>query len=114
MLLVLPLHHVHGLINVLGCALWSGACCDMLPRFDAELTWERLAAGDLTVFMAVPTIYHRLIASWQSAAPATCSWRARPVRVTSPHGVGLGRACPCRRSSAGATSPATHCSSATA
>ena len=23
-LLVLPLHHVHGIINVLGCALWSG------------------------------------------------------------------------------------------
>ena len=24
-LLVLPLHHVHGIVNVLGCALWSGA-----------------------------------------------------------------------------------------
>lgn len=29
-LLVLPLHHVHGIINVLGCALWAGATCDMM------------------------------------------------------------------------------------
>jgi malonyl-CoA/methylmalonyl-CoA synthetase len=66
-LLVLPLHHVHGLVNVLCCALWSGACCEMLPRFDAELTWQRLADGQLTVFMAVPTVYHRLITSWEKA-----------------------------------------------
>lgn len=26
-LLVLPLHHVHGIINVLTCALWVGAKC---------------------------------------------------------------------------------------
>ncbi|HEV2245245.1 MAG TPA: AMP-binding protein, partial [Terriglobia bacterium] len=32
-LLCLPLHHVHGIINVVSCALWSGATCEMLPRF---------------------------------------------------------------------------------
>jgi len=68
-LLVLPLHHVHGLINVLCCALWSGATCTVEERFDAEVTWDHLAAGDLTLFMAVPTIYHRLIASWDAAPP---------------------------------------------
>ena len=26
----LPLHHIHGIINVLSCALWSGACCRKL------------------------------------------------------------------------------------
>ena len=31
-LLVLPLHHVHGIVNVVGCALWSGAVCEMLPE----------------------------------------------------------------------------------
>jgi acyl-CoA synthetase (AMP-forming)/AMP-acid ligase II len=31
---VLPLHHVHGIINVLSCALWSGAVCEMPPKFD--------------------------------------------------------------------------------
>jgi malonyl-CoA/methylmalonyl-CoA synthetase len=67
-LLVLPLHHVHGIINVLACALWSGAICEILEKFDAEAVWARLASGEITVFTAVPTIYHRLIASWEAAA----------------------------------------------
>jgi len=66
-LLVLPLHHVHGIVNVLSCALWSGARCDMLRQFDALETWARIARGDLTLFMAVPTIYHKLIAAWEAA-----------------------------------------------
>jgi malonyl-CoA/methylmalonyl-CoA synthetase len=61
-LLTLPLHHVHGIVNVIGCALWSGARCDMVPGFDAATVADRLAGGDLTLYMAVPTIYHRLIA----------------------------------------------------
>jgi malonyl-CoA/methylmalonyl-CoA synthetase len=61
-LLTLPLHHVHGIVNVIGCALWSGARCDMLPGFVAATVADRLAGGDLTLYMAVPTIYHRLIA----------------------------------------------------
>jgi len=62
---VLPLHHIHGIINVLGCALWSGACCEFLPKFDAAAVWERLASGRLSLFMAVPTIYARLISAWE-------------------------------------------------
>jgi malonyl-CoA/methylmalonyl-CoA synthetase len=69
-LLVLPLHHVHGIINVVGCALWAGATCEMLPRFDARETWQRIGTGRLTLFMAVPTIYQRLIAAWNEADPA--------------------------------------------
>jgi len=66
---VLPLHHIHGIVNVLSCALWSGACCEFLPRFEAGAVWRRLASGDITVFMAVPTIYHRLIGEWESTPP---------------------------------------------
>ena len=69
-LLVLPLHHVHGIVNVLGCALAAGASCEILPQFDAERAWDRLASGEITVFSAVPTIYHRLIASYDAATPA--------------------------------------------
>jgi len=69
-LLVLPLHHVHGIVNVLGCALAAGAGCEILPQFDAERAWDRLASGEITVFSAVPTIYHRLIASYDAASPA--------------------------------------------
>ncbi|MGB7556250.1 MAG: AMP-binding protein, partial [Candidatus Korobacteraceae bacterium] len=67
--LCLPLHHVHGIINVVSCALWSGATCEMLPRFDANVVWERIADGSVTLFMAVPTIYVKLIAAWETAPP---------------------------------------------
>jgi malonyl-CoA/methylmalonyl-CoA synthetase len=64
---ILPLHHIHGIINVLTCALWAGAECHMMPKFDAEAVWSRIAAGNLTLFMAVPTIYAKLIAAWDGA-----------------------------------------------
>jgi malonyl-CoA/methylmalonyl-CoA synthetase len=67
-LLCLPLHHVHGIINVVSCALWAGATCQMLPRFDANVVWDRIATGSLTLFMAVPTIYTKLIAAWDAAS----------------------------------------------
>jgi malonyl-CoA/methylmalonyl-CoA synthetase len=46
LLLVLPMHHVHGIINGLASALAVRATCEMLPRFDAEEVWARLASGD--------------------------------------------------------------------
>lgn len=64
----LPLHHIHGIINILCCALWSGACCEFLSRFDVDAVWEKLScSNDLTVFMAVPTIYSQLIHAWQES-----------------------------------------------
>lgn len=80
-LLVLPLHHVHGILNVVSCALWSGAIVEILPRFDSEAAWDRLASGDLTVFSAVPTIYHRLIGSWQAASPEVQAARSSGCRA---------------------------------
>ena len=66
---VLPLHHIHGIVNVLGCALWSGAVCDMHPSFNADAVWQRIERGGLTLFMAVPTIYARLVQAWNAATP---------------------------------------------
>ncbi len=60
----LPLHHVHGLVNVVSCALWSGARITFMPAFDAARVWEHVASSELTLFMAVPTIYHRLATTW--------------------------------------------------
>jgi malonyl-CoA/methylmalonyl-CoA synthetase len=68
-LLCLPLHHVHGIINVVSCALWSGAKCEMLPRFDVNAVWDCIAGGSITLLMAVPTVYVKLIAAWDSASP---------------------------------------------
>jgi len=59
--LFLPLHHIHGIINVVSCALWSGATIEPLGRFDIETVLQRVAADAYTVFMAVPTIYVKLI-----------------------------------------------------
>lgn len=71
---VLPLHHTHGIVNALLCALWSGALCEMFPTFDAESVWRRFVDGaegrqpPVTLFMAVPTIYAKLIAAWEAAS----------------------------------------------
>ena len=65
---VLPLHHTHGIVNALCCALWAGACCEMLPGFDEAEVWHRFQEQPLTLFMAVPTIYVRLIRYWESAS----------------------------------------------
>ncbi|MSR20392.1 MAG: long-chain fatty acid--CoA ligase [Gemmatimonadetes bacterium] len=83
-LLHLPLHHVHGIVNVLTSALWNGAVCDILPTFRPLDVWERLASGGLTLYMAVPTVYARLIDAWDEAAPekrSAWSLGARPCRL---------------------------------
>jgi malonyl-CoA/methylmalonyl-CoA synthetase len=67
---VLPLHHIHGIINALTCALWAGAVCEILPKFDAEEVWQRFVTGNATLFMAVPTIYVKLIEAWEAASLA--------------------------------------------
>ena len=65
-LCVLPLHHVHGIINVISCSLCSGATCEFLPSFSAEAIFNLFLRGKLNLFMAVPTIYFKLIAYWES------------------------------------------------
>lgn len=64
---VLPLHHVHGIVNALLCPLYVGAKCVMLPKFDSTTVWSYLLGINMptekrvSVFMAVPTIYAKLI-----------------------------------------------------
>jgi malonyl-CoA/methylmalonyl-CoA synthetase len=59
--LFLPLHHVHGIINVLSCALWAGATVHAMPKLDLTALCAQVAADTYSVFMAVPTIYVKLI-----------------------------------------------------
>lgn len=56
---VLPLHHIHGVQNILNTALYNGAAVEFAP-FDAGFCLERLTSGDVTCFHAVPTIYVKL------------------------------------------------------
>lgn len=67
---VLPLHHVHGIINVMSCALWVGGCCEFLPKFDSNKVWELFSKGNINLFMAVPTIYFKLIHYWEQQTEA--------------------------------------------
>lgn len=67
---VLPLHHTHGLVNALLCALWTGASCRMRKGFDADDAWRALVDTDVTLFMGVPTMYVQLIRRWREAGEA--------------------------------------------
>ncbi|MBO0929383.1 acyl-CoA synthetase [Fibrella aquatilis] len=66
----LPLHHVHGIINVVSCTLRAGGTVAFLPHFSAAAVFdwfEKTAnAGHVGVFMAVPTIYFKLIAYFET------------------------------------------------
>ncbi|NNF15285.1 MAG: AMP-binding protein, partial [Gammaproteobacteria bacterium] len=59
--LFLPLHHVHGIINILSCALWCGATVHLMPKLDIAGLCARVAARSYSLFMAVPTVYVKLI-----------------------------------------------------
>jgi malonyl-CoA/methylmalonyl-CoA synthetase len=74
----LPLHHVHGLSIALLNVLGAGGTARMMPAFDAAAAWEALAAS--TVFMAVPTIYAKLLGAFDAADEAT---QARWARAAS-------------------------------
>lgn len=76
---VLPLHHIHGLVNIVLSALYNSASLEMHSAFDAHSVWSsftrpsssplsstmssssRRAPPRPTLFMAVPSIYQRLI-----------------------------------------------------
>jgi malonyl-CoA/methylmalonyl-CoA synthetase len=64
-LCVLPLHHVHGIVNVVGCSLFAGATCQFIPSFSAEKIFTLFLEAKINVFMAVPTIYYKLITYWE-------------------------------------------------
>lgn len=57
----LPLFHVHGLLVALHGALHVGATSVVHPSFDASRVLQSLVSGECTVFMAVPTMYRRLL-----------------------------------------------------
>ncbi len=64
---VLPLHHIHGILNATCTPLRVGACVEFLPKFDTAEVFNAFSAGEVNVFMAVPTIYYKLVASYSSA-----------------------------------------------
>ena len=80
---VLPLHHTHGVIVALLGSFWAGATARIVP-FEAARVWELLA--DATVFMAVPTMYAKLMDAFRRADDAhRAAWSsgARGLRLAT-------------------------------
>lgn len=59
----LPLFHVHGLCFGLHASLLAGATMVMLDSFDPRVVLDILSRKETTMFMAVPTMYAKLIES---------------------------------------------------
>jgi malonyl-CoA/methylmalonyl-CoA synthetase len=51
---------------VVSSSLWSGAVCEFINGFSAEYIFHLFQKGEINVFMAVPTIYFKLITYWES------------------------------------------------
>ncbi|KIW07023.1 uncharacterized protein PV09_01917 [Verruconis gallopava] len=81
---VLPLHHIHGTVNALLTPLLAGSTIEFMFPFNAQNVWERFASPFLsasslpenlkekiTFFTVVPTIYNRLLQTYDSLAEET-------------------------------------------
>ncbi len=66
---VLPLFHVHGLVVAMHGALHAGSTVVMHEKFDPVRTLKTLEQEKITLFMGVPTIYHRLLHHWETERP---------------------------------------------
>ncbi|KAL7808464.1 hypothetical protein V8C44DRAFT_335584 [Trichoderma aethiopicum] len=112
---LLPLHHIHGVVNAILTPLIAGSSIEFMFPFNADAVWHRFAAPFLpppssssssvtngngstssphhqttkekiTFFTAVPTIYSRLLTTHPSL-PATI--RAASREAISPHNLRL-------------------------
>lgn len=87
---VLPLHHGHGFTLSLLLPLWAGAKVEFMAKFDEARVWQRFldtSASPITVFMAVPTIWVKMIAYFDrhfkndDALAKKARWAAASLRL---------------------------------
>ena len=72
---VLPLNHVHGLCVALHGGIEAGSTIIMHEKFDPRRAWKAIEEERCTLFMAVPTVYHRLLGEWGPVKPNLSSMR---------------------------------------
>ena len=84
----LPLFHSFGQVVGMGCAIASGACLTLLPRFDPARALEIIKRDQVTVLPGVPTMYAAILQSAAGGAGDAASLRlcvsggaAMPVEV---------------------------------
>ena len=83
-LALLPLHHTHGLVNIVSTCLWSGAKLIFIDSHQRKNLWGLFEKRILTLLMAVPTIYYKLIEQWKaqdSKAQAEMSASLKEIRL---------------------------------
>lgn len=69
---LLPLHHIHGVVNAIITPLFAGSSVEFMYPFNPDQVWRRLAApftvdnpkAKITFLTAVPTVYNRLMTSF--------------------------------------------------
>ncbi|KAJ5389052.1 uncharacterized protein N7496_000120 [Penicillium cataractarum] len=74
---LLPLHHIHGVVNAIITPLFAGSSIEFMYPFNTDRVWNRLAApfhphtepnspekSKITFLTAVPTVYNRLRSSF--------------------------------------------------
>ena len=57
----LPLFHSFGQTCAMNCAMYSGACMTLLPKFDPEQALRICAEDGVNIFLGVPTMYMGLL-----------------------------------------------------
>jgi len=71
----LPLFHSFGQTVGMGCAIASGACLTLLPRFDPAGALEVIKRDQVTVLLGVPTMYAALLHNAGGSAGDAASLR---------------------------------------
>ena len=71
----LPLFHSFGQVVGMGCAVASGACLTLLPRFDPARALEIIKRDQVTVLPGVPTMYAAILHSAAGSAGDVASLR---------------------------------------
>ncbi|CAG8186072.1 unnamed protein product [Penicillium olsonii] len=73
---LLPLHHIHGVVNAIVAPMVAGSSVEFMYPFNPEQVWKRLAAPfqstskpPVTFLTAVPTIYNRLMTTFSNLPP---------------------------------------------
>ncbi len=72
---VLPLFHIHGLCVALHGGLYAGSTVIIHEQFDPVKSLKTIEKTRSTMFMAVPTIYYRLINAWRESNADLSSMR---------------------------------------
>ena len=92
LLLTLPLFHVHGLVVALHGWAMTGCQAILTRKFDPAQVLDLLTHGGCTLFMGVPTMYHRMVSTFDRRVHSFDKLRLA-ISGSAPMSVELHRKC---------------------